>query len=440
MHRAIKAGDLAILIVALALLIVLAAVSYLVAPPPGNDLRGSTYSSRGDGAKAAFLLLKQLGYTIERSFEPIAAVHAEPSETVLVIASPSLPSSIQDRRALRAFLDRGGIVIATGGGASFLPGMAPELSAGKPVDKLASDKLASDKLDSLRSDKPAPPTPYRAAMPSLLTRGAPTVLFDSEIIGVAPPTSVSYIALYTESPGPESAGPESAGPKSGGPTSAGGAAGVLTARFGDGRAIWAIGSTPFLNRDIDKPGHLEFLLNAIGPREEGRVVLWDEYYHGYDRGLASYLASTNLSTAFAQLALMALAALFTFSRRRGPLRPLAIEPRASAMEFVDAVSSLYQKARASSGAVETMRARLRRTLIAASQMPASSSDAQLAAAAAARYPVDEGEVRDVLAASAAAGEQATLPADQALLLVQRMQAVATKTLAQPGSSRSPRRA
>jgi hypothetical protein len=96
------------------------------------------------------------------------------------------------------------------------------------------------------------------------------------------------------------------------------------------------------------------------------------------------------------------------------------------MEFVDAVSSLYQKASASSGAVETMRATLRRKLIAASQMPSSSSDAQLATAVAARYPLDEAEVRDVLAASAIAADRETLPAAEALLLVQRMQAVATK--------------
>jgi hypothetical protein len=439
MPRAIKAVDLTFLIVALTLMIVLASVSYLIAPPAGTDLRGSTYSSRSDGAKAVFLLLKQLGYTVERSFEPVAAVQAEPSETVLVLASPVQAASAQDRRALRAFLDRGGIVIATGAGAEFLPGMAPQATPEPPAARLAT---AAD------NDGPAP-MPFHAAMPSPLTRGAPTLLFEPEIIGTTP-TWMNEEASTSTGAGSGAGSGSGAGARAGADASAGARAGapstssayvgvyaqaagpgVLTARFGDGRAIWAIGSTPFLNRDLDKPGHLEFLLNAIGPREEGRVVLWDEYYHGYSRGLVSYLASTNLSTAFAQLGLMALVALFTFSRRRGPLRPLVLPPRANAMEFVDAVSSLYQKAGAGIGAVETMRATLRRKLVAASQMPASASDAQLAAAAAVRFAIDEADVRDVLEASAAASESEPekLPAAEALRLVQRMQAVAAKLAA-----------
>jgi hypothetical protein len=126
------------------------------------------------------------------------------------------------------------------------------------------------------------------------------------------------------------------------------------------------------------------------------------------------------------LTLIAIAALFTFSRRRGPVRHLFVRPRASAMEFVDAISALYQKARATHGAVETARARLRRLLVTSSQVPANSTDAQLAAAATVRHAIDEREARELLAESAAAGDRAQLPADQALALVRRMQTMAGK--------------
>ena len=119
---------------------------------------------------------------------------------------------------------------------------------------------------------------------------------------------------------------------------------------------------------------------------------------------------------------MAMLALFTFSRRRGPVRPLLTRPRASAMEFVDAVSALYQKARASNGAVETARARLRRMLIAAAQVPSNSDDAQLATAAAVRYPIEERALRELLAETEAASSDPDLPPERALTLVQRMQA------------------
>ena len=93
------------------------------------------------------------------------------------------------------------------------------------------------------------------------------------------------------------------------------------------------------------------------------------------------------------------------------------------MEFVYAVSALYQKARASNGAVETTRATLRRVLITAAQVPANSADAQLAAAAAVRHPIDERALRELLAESATASSDPDLPPDRALTLVQRMQAV-----------------
>ncbi len=393
---AIKAGDLTFLGVALTLMIALAGTSYLLAPPQTADLRGSTYSARREGAKAAFLLLKQLGYKIERSYVPIAALRAAPRETVLVLASPGLRAAPQDLRALQTFIEHGGVVIATGGGGNFLPnlGMIPVVEVPLLLRRQGLPTIDRRKPPAEESRA----TPYHATIPSLLTRGVPKLLLESEIAGPAP-TPVDYAVMYRDASGP----------------------GVLAGSFGDGHAIWLIGATPFLNGEIEKPGSLEFVLNAIGTRD--RAILWDEYYHGYDRGLISYLATTQLSTAFAQLALIAFLALFTFSRRHGPVRPLLVRPRTNAMEFVDAVSALYQKARAGSGAVETARARLRRMLVAAAQVPAISSDAQLAAAAAVRHPIDQRALRELLAETAEASHDPDLPPDRALTLVQRLQAM-----------------
>lgn len=405
MPRAIKTGDLTFLGVALTVMIALSLASYGIAPPQGLELRGSTYSARRQGAKAAFLLLEQLGYKIERSFEPIANLRAEPSETVLIIASPVKRASLQDLRALRSFVERGGVVIATGGGGSFLPELesASIVETGFLRNVIEQSQRDQGKTPARELEPQFKPSSYRAAMPSLLTRNAPTLLLESEIEGI-PPQGESYLPLYASEKGP----------------------GVLLASFGQGYALWAIGSTPFLNEHLEKPGDLEFLLNAIGGRD--RNVLWDEYYHGYDRSLISYLATTQLSTIFAQLALIGFVALFTFSRRRGPARPLLVRPRTSPMEFVDAVSALYQKARASHGAVETMRARLRRVLITTLQLPANSGDPKLAAAAATRYGIDESELRDLLKESAEASNELALPAERALTLVQRMQAMVRQTL------------
>jgi Domain of unknown function (DUF4350) len=413
MQRAFKTGDLIFLGVALVVMIGLTTISYVISPPQSVGARGSTYSAQEQGAKAAFLLLKQLGYRVERSYEPIAAITAKPSTTVLVLASPARRASLQDVRALRSFIEAGGVVVATGGGGSFLPGMSSVTIVEDSVFARLARRQQEERQRQQDAGKRTVATgpianavEFYATMPSPLTRGTPTLLIESEIDG-KPPQPDAYEAIYSNT-------------KEG--------SGVLLASFGRGEAIWAIGSTPFLNAAIDKPGHLEFLLNLVGAPGRNRLVLWDEYYHGYDRGLLSYFATSQLSTAFAQLVLIALLALFTFSRRRGPLRPLLMRPRASAMEFVDAVSALYQKARAGQGAVETTRARLRRVLIASSQLPANSSDTQLAAAASVRHGIDERELRRLLAESKAVNDETTLPGDEALKLVQRMQAMVGKAL------------
>ncbi len=408
MRRAFRAGDLVILTIAFVLMIVLGVLSYIVAPPASAGLRASTYSSRSDGAKAAFLLLKELGYTVDRSFEPLVALRVDPASTVLVLASPSRPPAEQDQRAMQDFLGRGGIVLATGAGAGFLPGMrgvSPRV-LNLPAFLLpkGEDGLAAPDAYRVATGAPAAPGLGMPSVLTALTRGAPEVHIASELY--TPPKTrktPAYVPVYRN----------------------GTTFGVMVTQVGQGLAIWWIGSTPLLNHDINTSGHLELLLNAIGP-PGGRVVLWDEYYHGYDRGLLSYLGSTHLPMVFAQLAVMAVAAIFTFSRRRGPIRTLVVRPRASAMEFVDAMAALYQKARATTGAVETMRAHLRRVLIAATQMPAGSSDEELANATAARYQVQEQELREALAESASAtgANAAALPADRALVIVQRLQSLA----------------
>ena len=51
-----------------------------------------------------------------------------------------------------------------------------------------------------------------------------------------------------------------------------------------------------------------------------RTVVWDEFYHGHARSLWSYIAATPLPFALIQLAAIATLALFTFARRRAPIR------------------------------------------------------------------------------------------------------------------------
>lgn len=384
MPRTIRTGDVGILIAAAAAMVVLMTASFLLEPPANDRARASSYSNAPDGAKAAYLLLERLGYRVERSSEPavVAAGRLDPVRTVYIIASPALKRSAQDVRALRRFVEAGGVLLTTGTGGDFVQ---------EKGDAAMALKLPDQKLQT-----------YPAAIVSPLTMGVASVQMLPEAYVFSGATW--SLTLY-----------------------GGASTGATLTPLGTGRAIWWVGSSPLLNDAIAKPGHVDLLLNMLGP-PGARTVVWDEYYHGYGRGFGSFVRDTPLPAAFGHLALLAGLALFTFSRRRGPIVAAPVESRASAMEFVDAVGGLYRKARAASGAVEIVRGRVRRLLVTHLHLPSGAPDDVVARAAAARYGLDEEDLRTLLAESAAAAETANLPGPKALAIVQRLQATAARVL------------
>jgi hypothetical protein len=411
-----RLNDITVLAVAGIAMVVLTIAGALIAPPPaGDEERGSTFSPGPDGAKAAYLTLKQLGYRIDRSVEPLTAVTVDPSTAVLVLASPSEPPSDQDRRALRRFLEAGGVVLATGtGGAEFLSGKVDDKTAGEPSPS---------------------PTSYSATLPSPLTAGAPriTMVPEAESVRFDPP----YISIY---------GPEESGV-------------VRTSLVGDGRAIWWAGSTPLSNDAVSDAGNLDLLINvlelgspkrsameregepgapkrsAMG-REGGRAILWDEHYHGHTRSMWSYAAATPLLWVLTQLGVIAATALATYSRRRGPVRPKVIDSRTSPMEFVDTLGGLYEQARAAAASVRAALVRLRRLLLTASGLPAGSSIDAVSRTAAARFGLAEQDVHDVLVKAEHAAANPSLDPAEALVLVKRLQTLAAIVTRTRGASRS----
>jgi hypothetical protein len=383
--------DLTILATAGIAIAVLAIAGALIAPPPVvDDERGSTFSPGPDGAKAAYLTLKQLGYRIERSIEPVTAVAADPASTALVLASPAEPPSDQDRRAIRRFLEAGGLVLATGRvGAAFLGGQVEDES---PVT-------------------PSPPTEYSPTVPSSLASGALRITMAPEAESVR--FDPAFLIIY---------GADRAGV-------------VRTSLVCGGRAVWWAGSTPISNDAIASAGNLDLLVNALGP-PDGRAILWDEHYHGHARSMWSYAAATPLLWVLAQTGIMAIVALATYSRRRGPVRSKVVDSRTSPMEFVETLGGLYEQARAAHASVGASLVRLRRLLHTASGLPVGSSTDALSRTAAARFGVAEGEVRDVLVRAEEAAANPSLSPAEALVLVTRLQALSTRVTETRATPRS----
>ncbi|MBZ5502409.1 MAG: DUF4350 domain-containing protein [Acidobacteriia bacterium] len=367
--------DRRLLIVTGAVMLLLFGLTYLLQPVPPQESIGypSSYSAQWAGAKGAFLLLQRLGYRAERWEEPPEKLPSNPAGTTLILAEPFNGGTGADRTAIARFVSQGGRLLAIGASGADL---APEATAVETVDW-----------------DPDPKT-YSARIPSPLTRDA------AEITMIAPDTWNSTnrpaLALYGEPDKPV----------------------VVSYRVGKGQVIWWASPSPLSNGSITQKGNLALFLNSAGA--PGSRVLWDEYFHGVRGSLGSYFAKTPLPWAGLQIAIVFLAAIFTFSRRSGPLYVPANESRLSPLEFVETLGDLYHSAHAAPAAVGVAYQRFRLFLLRRLGVPARAKLPEVCHAAAARFGWPETALLDTLARSERAMRNINLDEREALELVREL--------------------
>src|SRR5262245_20311919 len=81
----------------------IAALAILSSGEGDSDIP-SSYSAQATGAKAAFLLLQELGYDAERWEQPPTELPEEAGHTVLVLVNPMKPPSSEEKSALQMYL------------------------------------------------------------------------------------------------------------------------------------------------------------------------------------------------------------------------------------------------------------------------------------------------------------------------------------------------
>ena len=263
----------------------------------------TTYSTASGGAKAAYLLLTQSGYNVQRWEKPLTDLPKTAGAT-LVLADPMEAPTREERQALKNFLSDGGRIIATGMfSGTFLPenDSVPDMLLGMTPKKAF------------------------AISPSAITRAAPEITIAPQARW--PSYSPAY-SLYGD-------GDEIV---------------VVKYPYGRGEVLWCAAATPLTNAGLKEPGNLEFLLVSLG--DANAPILWDEYVHGYRETLGSSVAHSPVKWLFLQLALLGLAVVATFSRRSGPLAAPVADVRLSPLEFVQTLGGLYENAGTASVAVD----------------------------------------------------------------------------------------
>src|ERR1700757_1188654 len=268
----------------------------------------SSYSTASGGAKAAYLLMLQSGYNVQRWEKPLVDL---PKTATVILADPMEAPTREERESLKSFLSDGGRIIATGMfSGTFLPenDSVPDMLLGMTWKKAL------------------------AVSPSAITRAAPEITIAPQARW--PSYSPAY-SLYGD-------GDEIV---------------VVKYPYGRGEVLWWAAATPLTNAGLKEPGNLEFLLASVGDTKA--PILWDEYVHGYRETLGSSVAHSPVKWILLQVALLGLAVVATFSRRSGPISAPVTDVRLSPLEFVQTLGGLYENAGTASVAVDICYQRFR---------------------------------------------------------------------------------
>ena len=351
------------------------AIGFLL--PNGNSNDNplpSTYLAGQHGARAAYETLLRSNYPIERWERPLSELAATSGpETVVIFAQP-FTREPADIKAVRTILERGGRVLSTGfWGGFILPG---EASSAPKDFHFAACKLEPEGLDSLSRSGEVWLTPE-----STWQVGNPNHRVEYSCAGS--PAVVEFI-------------------------------------WGKGHAVWWASSTPLENGSLSRAQNLDLFLNSLGPRT-GHHFYWDESLHGEIRSTWSYASGPALTLLWTGLLTLGLLVIFSFSRRSGPVRELPPPARATPIEFLQALGSLYGNAGAASTAVSIAWERFRRrSLRLCGQRPSKMSALELAVILRRRFPqADAGLEADLAACEEAAWAETANPR-QALKLVQML--------------------
>ncbi len=322
-----KADRRLFFLVAGTVLLLIVAVSLLAPSTATDDPRPSTYNTAPGGAKAAFLMLEALGRPVARWEQPLEDLPpGTAAHTTLVLAQPLYSALEKDRLAssIRAFLQSGGRLLATGpSGALLIPGGAT---------------AQSRRFGALCYTQPEGPGPLAAAG-------------KVEIADVATWSAELPTARIEQRCGPDAV--------------------VVRLPVGAGDAVWWSSASPLTNAELRNDADLKLLLASLG---EDRRVLFDESLQQPVRSKWTAAAGLPLFSLLAQAALIFVLLVFSFSRRRGPVRLPVSVPRSSPVEFAVSMGDLYERAGATGVATSAAKRRLGRALIRDAGVPPRAAE------------------------------------------------------------------
>jgi hypothetical protein len=299
------------------MLVLIVGISVLAPQSEANDPKPTTFNSGPQGAKAAYLLLQQLGRSTLRWEKPLAALSdTDASKRTLVLAEPVFaPTDEEELKAeVKEFLERGGRVLATGA-------MGAELL---PDGKVKAPGIVQTELCYTTPEGPG----------ELAHAGS-----------VEMRESGQWAAEGARFRVEQRCGSDAV---------------VVRYAVGKGTAVWWSSATAMTNAGLKHDADLALFLASVG---DGRAVVFDESLHGATKSMWDAAKGLPLGWLSLQVALVGVLLVLSFSRRRGPMRMPVELPRSSPVEFAESMGDLYAKGEATIAAVDAAKRRLLRVLV-----------------------------------------------------------------------------
>jgi hypothetical protein len=366
-------GDRKLLVfVAVFVGLIVAALALLSTEQEDDIYFPSSYSAKSHGAKAAYLLLRESGYDVNRWEERPASLPKEGSGFLLILAEPFQVYDPADQQVLKRFVVSGGRLLAIG------------LTAGR---MLPDEQVAPGGPENFGWHQYQPQTPSR------FTRGGSISMENPAGWRFEDTAHLVHYGTAKQ-------------------------AVVVSYVLGKGEILWWGSASPITNAGITRDGNLQLLLDSIGPRSTH--ILWDEYSHGSRPSVWSYAWGPALAWGGIQLGIVAFAVVFGFSRRSGPIRQLVQPSRLSPLEFVETLGWLYHRAQASPAALETVHQRFRYLLCKRLGLRNDVAAEQLVRGARDRLGYKNSDFGQVLAACETALQNPDLRDAEALRLIQAL--------------------
>jgi hypothetical protein len=303
------------------MLVLIVGVSFVAPQSAENDPRPTITNTGPMGAKAAYLMLEEMGRNVSGWNHSVAELNdslsdAEVSRTTLILAAPEFDATEQKEleAQVKAFLERGGRVLATGPSGTLL----------LPNGGVKDPGMLQGGLCHTTPEGPGP----------LAAVGSVEMVEGGQWTGDAAGVRVEQRC--------------------------GADAVVVRYAVGRGEAIWWASAGPLENAELKNDADLRLLLATIG---DGRDVVFDESVHGATKTMWDAAKGLPLGWLLLQATLLFLLLIVSFSRRRGPVRLPVVLPRSSPVEFATSMGDLYEKAAASSAATEAAKRRLLRIVM-----------------------------------------------------------------------------